>query len=86
MVRGDPPRAAAFLDEHQEQGRVQRAIGPRLAPWRLRLGAEHAAVEVYYGDIGADGESSLVVSVIVLPFTAPRKISSCRRSNSSRLT
>jgi signal transduction histidine kinase len=28
----------------------------------------------------------LGVSVIVLPFNAPRRISSCRRSNSSRLT
>ena len=23
-------------------------------PWRLHLGAEHAAIKVYYGDIGAD--------------------------------
>jgi hypothetical protein len=53
MVRGNPPRAA-FLDEHQEQGCVQRAIGPRLDPWRLHRGTEHAAIEVYYGDIGAD--------------------------------
>ena len=33
---------------------MQRAISPRLDPWRLHLGAEHAAIEVYYGDIGAD--------------------------------
>lgn len=44
MVGGDPPRPL-FLDENQEQRRMQRAVGAGSSPRRLRPGAEHNAID-----------------------------------------